>query len=333
MKRLERFLHPGSQLGYPEPASIGSGFLHVLGYGHNAVIGAERNDIVAASDFLIQTRKEFPEVPVEPHENILNLMAARAEGVAHKVGRRIADAQKIRTAALTEMQRVHGLLSKPSQGSIRKGTRRPFVVVRAVRLGPFRLPTQCVRKSKPPARGRDSACSRRLVKIRGRGKRERPCFAVVLSRGMRFGVFLHKRAPPIDTGSDPRSAAAVEPRDHVRAMPSQHNGCPRLQRNAHHSCHSAVLKTQLIREGRQSEPSRTVASLHRQPGVPDILGIRVRRASNHRLLFTIPPGIADDAVYRRQRTGGDRRVAHAGLRGCVGVRGIAEPCALLHQTF
>ena len=69
------------------------------GIGAHAVVRAERHDVISAADLLSRCANNR-QILVQPHQNVLNLPAPRAEHMPHVVHRRIAHTQKIRPAPL-----------------------------------------------------------------------------------------------------------------------------------------------------------------------------------------------------------------------------------------
>src|SRR5690348_9055433 len=99
MKRLERLLHALLQLRQAKHARIGAGALHVLRDWYDAVIGAERNDVIAAANFFVEEGEQLGNVFVESDQDVLHFAAAWSEGVAGIVQGGITDAEEIGAAA------------------------------------------------------------------------------------------------------------------------------------------------------------------------------------------------------------------------------------------
>ncbi len=60
---LDALLHFGEM----EDAGVGASLLHVFGNGHDAVVGAEGDDVISAADLLIQMREKVAEILVQPY--------------------------------------------------------------------------------------------------------------------------------------------------------------------------------------------------------------------------------------------------------------------------
>lgn len=56
IERFEGFFNPFLHLGQMQDAGVGAGFLHVFGNGHDAVVGAQRDDVISAAYFFVQMR-------------------------------------------------------------------------------------------------------------------------------------------------------------------------------------------------------------------------------------------------------------------------------------
>jgi len=78
------------------------------------MVGAEGDDVISATDFLVEMSEKIAKIFVEADENVLNLAAARAEGVAHAVHRGVAYAEKIGPGAAAQVQSVDGFFRKLS---------------------------------------------------------------------------------------------------------------------------------------------------------------------------------------------------------------------------
>ena len=78
-----------------QQAGVQPGLLEVFRSGSNAMVGAEGDDVISATDFLVEMSEKIAKIFVEADENVLNLAAARAEGVAHAVHGGVAYAEKI----------------------------------------------------------------------------------------------------------------------------------------------------------------------------------------------------------------------------------------------
>jgi len=70
------------------------------------VVGAQGHHIVATADFLVQMGEQVAEVLVQADQDFLDFAAARAEGVADVIDRRITDTKEIRGATRTETKRI-----------------------------------------------------------------------------------------------------------------------------------------------------------------------------------------------------------------------------------
>ena len=75
---------------------------------------AETNGHRGATDLLVEMSEKIAKIFVEADENVLNLTAARAEGMAHAVHRGVAYAEKIGPGATAQVQSVDGLFRKLS---------------------------------------------------------------------------------------------------------------------------------------------------------------------------------------------------------------------------
>src|SRR6516162_1527160 len=105
-------------------------FLHIFWSRDNAVVGTESNDVVSTAHFSVEMLKQLVQILVEPDENVLYFPAARTERVADIVDRRVADAQKVRSAAFTQTQLIDCVLRHLSQVGIGVGARRPLQIER-----------------------------------------------------------------------------------------------------------------------------------------------------------------------------------------------------------
>src|SRR5439155_25058349 len=83
------------QLRQMQQARVGAGGLHVFGNRDDAVVGAQRDDVISAADFGIQVREQIGEILVQAHKNVLNFAAARTKCVADDVDGRISNSEKI----------------------------------------------------------------------------------------------------------------------------------------------------------------------------------------------------------------------------------------------
>src|SRR5215472_15755364 len=136
---------------------IETGFVHVFGGGSHAVVGAQRDEVIASADFLVETGEEIAKVFVQPDENVLDFAAARTESVADVVHGGIAHGKKVGSAGLAETQSVEGFLGEFSQSGVGIGAGRPLAVKRSVRFARARLSAQRMREREVPALGRNGA--------------------------------------------------------------------------------------------------------------------------------------------------------------------------------
>src|SRR5213079_2400944 len=95
-----------------QQAGVQPSLLEVFRSGSHAVVGAKGDDVISATDLLVEMGEKIGEIFVEADENVLNLAAARTEGVAHAVHGGVAYAEKIGPGAAAQVQSVDGFFRK-----------------------------------------------------------------------------------------------------------------------------------------------------------------------------------------------------------------------------
>ena len=69
----------------------------------SAVVGRKKDEVIAASDFLVKHLEEFRYLTVKFHVNVVILRSARAKGVPQSVSRRHADGQQVGNFVLSHL--------------------------------------------------------------------------------------------------------------------------------------------------------------------------------------------------------------------------------------
>ena len=148
----------------------------------DAVIGAQPDHVVAATDGRVEVIEERADRPIEADQRILNLVAARTVDVADTVDRREAHAEEIGRATLPELQRVDRRRCHSSEVLVRvRGSLPPRIESRiglATRLG------ERMREGLGPARHLSFAFSLVVTLIGCDRQRALPDFVVVRGEGI-----------------------------------------------------------------------------------------------------------------------------------------------------
>ncbi len=279
-----------------QDASVGAGLLHVFGNGNDAVVGGQRDDIISVADLPIQLREEVAEILVQPHENVLDFAAARAEFVSDEVHGRVADGEEIGSVRIAQLQGVHGFLGEFRESRVGVRARGPLFVKSVVRFADAGLSTKRMGESETPTVGRDAAESFFPVPIGGFREGERPGLGEVGFRGVRLGLLLDEWLGAVGAGSDPGSA--VEPGDRISFVSCHGDGGAGFQGKRHNARRSAGLKFQFLGKGGHGHTPGGVCAFGSSAGVADVfhVGIRVGGAGDHFLFFAVPPGVGDHAM-------------------------------------
>src|SRR5215469_3510271 len=127
-------------------------------------------------------REEVADIFVEPNEDVLNLAAARPEGVADIIHRGIAHREEIGSGGLAQMQSVDGFLRKHGQSRVRMRAGGPLTVEGGIWSSRARFSAQRVRKSQIPSVWWDGAESFVAVEVGFFRKGESPGLAEVSFR-------------------------------------------------------------------------------------------------------------------------------------------------------
>ena len=99
----------------PASRPVGSSLLRNHG---DAVIGGEGEHVLVAADALVELFEQLADHLVEVQQDVLDLVAARAEIVADDVERREADGEKVGRGALPELHAVDRGRRQPAQRGV-----------------------------------------------------------------------------------------------------------------------------------------------------------------------------------------------------------------------
>ena len=121
----------------------------LLGNRRHAVIGAEPHDPLILADDRVELIEERADRLVQVRVHVLDLVAARAEGVADEVGAREADREHVGALMFAELQRLHERRGEASEVRVGKRAALPLREVRRVGLvgGAFQHMREAARPS------------------------------------------------------------------------------------------------------------------------------------------------------------------------------------------
>ena len=108
--------------------------LHLPGDGTDPMVGREDQRVAVPSHLPVEFVEQRADGPVEPHEDVLYLVAARTVGMADGVERRETHRQEVRALPASEPEVRDGGRRHAAQKGIREGAHLPVGVERLIDL-------------------------------------------------------------------------------------------------------------------------------------------------------------------------------------------------------
>ena len=257
---------------------------------------------------------------VQADQHVLDLAASRPEVVAHHVERREADAEEVGGVALSERPAVHQPRGEPrpdrrrSTGSSASGRQTSRPRARDRRAGAGR--SRSIRdRAALPARGRRRRSSTPAPRaaIRGCSASKRSSAMNRATSGTGAGANAVDVMNDRDPSSNHTTASPPWPARPIALRGFNDSDTTRAPGFWARSSSASVVTSRRL----PLEPAAAFRWYDRRRG----LGVVV--AGDDAALGPIPPPVQHHAVRPRQRAGGDGRVAGAGDRAPVGIRGAA----------
>ncbi len=260
--------------------------------------------------------------------HVLDLLAARPERVPDQIGAREADAEEIGSVVRAEREPVDQRRGHPRDVRVGERAALPLTVVLGARLA---VAVQRVRERRRPAFRRAFAEAVVGVAIVRRRQHPLPGLAVigVDPVGGHEGAHLRYRRLRVGDRRFP-SEIVGEPADRLAAMPREHDGAARLERQGHDV---RALAPHLVGERRDRQVGRTCSGVARAPGVGHLASLRIIGAGDDRRAAAIEPGVRDNPVRVRIGAGRYGCVPRARQRRQVRIGGAREPGAFVDQTM